>query len=489
MLLGSVVADRPDSIPTTTTTILSSPAGGLALEPDPPPPPGFSHPLPAQAPLQPTSPAVPSALAAMIAGMALLAVRASRISTAEKDIRSSLQDSLFSDVGHGDLADIAQAIQDLDPGEATAVVGRLSDNELAVWLRELDGWNGSFSRLEEAALFDDLAAKLSPSQLFRLIANGKSVELMEAAGRASPTRRRIELALLLWARFDPADRSWGRIVELLESTPLEDTEAALAGTSPVELVGDLFGFHQVEGERTARFRLDAVERFIDIVARLEDPALKAQVFVAVVNRLESSSGSRRVGRPGTEDVLGGLTGLMRGDGTAVIAQLNHAIDPHANVFSRWVQQMIEADRIDELDVLLTEMIGGGDRVAYFSDPGTDPARPYQNAANLGYFVGAYHLAIDAIADDAEDQINLVLTLFSIVTGVVPGPNKSEVRLPVGPLVDLHARAIVDGFRSQATGLKQVLWGLAKPRTQDGLLWNGAGTTQFQDAWEEVVAVR
>ncbi len=474
--------------PTTSTSIPESPAAGLSLEVIPPAPletaPSPLPPAPA-----PSTPGASAALAALVAGLAVLAARARRISGAERTIRASLQDNLFSDVGHADLATIAQTIAGLDPGEATAVVGSLSDGELGVWIRELDGWSGGFDAAEQARLFGVLAGRLNGEQLSRLIAHGKSMELMAAVGTGAPTATRVALAFLLWGDRDPTDKGWGQIIELLEGAPGATVETAVAAASLSTLAADLLGIHQVQPGGASRLQLGAMVRFLRVAEGFSDPHLKARLFLSVSEQLRLRRGLHPAGEVTSEDVLGRLASLLLSDPAEVVTQLNHAADPHANVLSGWMQDMIEADRLDELDVLFTELIGAGDRVAFFSDPGTDPALPYPNAANLGYYAGAYSLAIDGIADDAADQVNLVAQLFAVVSGVVPGPDRSEVRLPLGPLVDVHAEAVINDFRAQATSLKQTLWGLAKPRTADGLLWNGAGVAQFQDAWEEVVVVR
>ena len=150
--------------------------------------------------------------------------------------------------------------------------------------------------------------------------------------------------------------------------------------------------------------------------------------------------------------------------------------------------MIRHDRLDVLDVVLAELMGD-DRLGHFGQAGTDPADPYPNASNLGFYVGAYGRAIEALAERAEDQVGLVSRLFAIFTGLVPVPGGGAVGIPLGPLVDRHAAGVVDGLQDGVATLKQTLWGLAKPRTADGRLWNGAGTSQFQDAWQEVVDVR
>ncbi|MGI9649351.1 MAG: hypothetical protein ACR2OI_12610 [Acidimicrobiia bacterium] len=428
-------------------------------------------------------------MAALVAGLALLAARARRTSAATRQIRASLQDNLFSDVGHRDLTVVAETLRSLQPLEASGAVAGLSEHELGVWMRELDGWAGGFSSAEQDRLFSDLAARLSPEQLARLAAEGKTGEIIEAASVSTPPQERVELALLLWATRSPENDGWGQIGSLLGAVPPAALGRALEQAPPDWLGSHLFGHHRSRRDERPRVRLDAVPQFLAAAATLEDAALRADVFVAVAGELAATADSRVTGPVGRGEVLGGLASLLRRDPAATISELNHRSDPHANTLSRWIQQMIEADRLDELDVILADLLGGVDRLGHFTNRGLDAADPYPHASNLGYFVGAYGLAIDAIADDAGERINLVAQLFAIVTGVVPGDGGGGVRLPAGPLVDRHAAAVVAGLRDEATSLKQTLWGLAKPRDADGSLWNGEGTTQFQDAWEEVMLVR
>jgi hypothetical protein len=425
----------------------------------------------------------------LAAGIAVLAARARRIASAEQTIRRSLQDNLFSDVGHGDLATIARTVGSLDAAEANAVVATLSDHELGVWVRELDGWRGGFDRLEQVQLFELLAARLNAQQLRRLISRGKASELITAVSSNAPPNVAAELALLLWADGDPGDDGWEEAIGLLAGVPLDVVEATVAAVMPSSMPSDLLGRHQVSPGGPVRLRLDAMDAFLRLAVGFESAEVKTALFLAIGEQLRVHRREHVAGDVTYGDVLGRLASLIRSDTAAVVTRLNHAADPHGNLTAAWIQEMIEADRLDELNVLLADLIGGENRVRFFSDPGTDPARPYPNAANLGYYVGAYSLAIDNMAKDAADQVDLVANLFSLVTGVVPGPVGSKLRLPLGPLVDVHADAVIDDLRDQSATLQQTLWGLAKPRTADGLAWNGAGTTQFQDAWEEVVNVR
>ena len=174
------------------------------------------------------------------------------------------------------------------------------------------------------------------------------------------------------------------------------------------------------------------------------------MFVEMARAAIANHSTPTAGESDYEDVLGRLATLLRSDPGSIVARLNHDLDPHGNLLSEWIKEMIEADRIDELDVLLAGLVGGDRRLDHFTDPGTDPAFPYPNAANLGYYIGAYSLAIDAIAEDAADRVTLVGRLFSIVTGVVPDPGGSKIRLPIGPLVDAHADSVVDDLRDEVS---------------------------------------
>jgi hypothetical protein len=432
---------------------------------------------------------VPAALAILTAWIAVLTTRARRIGAAEREIRDALEDNLFSDVGRDDLYEIIRRIESLDLYEATAAISRLTDDELAVWMRELGGWRGGLDRTEQAEYFAVLAERLRPDQLARLTDHGKTSAVVAASLQAAPAHRQVELALRLWERRRPGDDGWNDIVGLMEAVPLDVLQAGLSTASLTALGGDLFEKFERLPNAPRRLDLEAAHRLVAAVRNVPDATLKAELFHVVVVEATGASGSKAIG-PVTLPVLhGALTGLLRSDPAAVVAELNHRIDPHANVTSLWVGEMIRADRTDELDVVLTDLTGAPDRLAHFTVPGGDLADPYPNASNLGYYVGAYARAIDAIADRAEDRVELVSRLFALFTGFLPVPGGGNVGIPLGPLVDAHAESVVEDLRVGAAGLKQTLWGLAKPRTPDGRLWNGAGTSQFQDAWQEVVEVR
>lgn len=473
------------------TTIPEAPGTGLGLQPGPPPAvsvqpgglvPGGSLP-------DPRKPSVPAAVGSMVAGMALLAARFRRIGEAEVAIRDSLQDNLLSDVGHEDLMTIESRIAHLPVHEATAVVARLTDRELGVWMREMDGWRGGLSSAERAELLSLLVQRVRPAQLTRLTVAGRLPELVAAAVVGSPERWRPELAIDLWKHHTPDDEGWHAIAGLVGSVAPGILRDSLQQTDPSDLSAVLFEPFQRHVEGTPVLDLSAPTALLQAAAGSGDPGWKAALF-HTFNRRMFETMSRKVSGPTKRpELLGALAGLLRSDPAGVVSELNHRVDPHANVTAAWVAEMIRHDRLDELDVVLTELSGAPDRLAHFTEPGTSPAAPYPNAANLGYYVGAYSRAIELISDRAGEQADLVARLFTLFTGVVILPGGGRIGLPLGPLVDSHAAEVTSRLRGGETGLKQTLWGLAKPRMPDGRLWNGVGISQFQDAWQEVVSVR
>ena len=423
---------------------------------------------------------------------AALAPRRGRVESAIASVRSGLSDNLFSDVTHGDLASIEETLIGLSPWEREITLNALSDREVSVWMRELDGFNGSFSEAEEARLFAGLVPGISGASLVRLVEGGKGKEVVAALSSHGTSRQRVKLAGELASGLEGKSKLRRLIPQLVDSTSADTMETEVSGWIERGELGprldELLAVGVDESsDAEAGYRLDGAAALARSGSGFSEPAVKAALFVELVDRLTALKGHRWKGSVG--EVLAGTTQMLRSDVTGIVGQLNHRLDPHGNTTSLWVEEMIDEDRIDELDVLLTDLLGGTDRLTHFSNPGTKIGDPYPNASNLGYFVGSYQLAIEQMAEDAKGKIELVGILFAIVTGVIPGARGGRLDLPTGPLVDLHARKVIDGFQGKATEVKQTLWGLAKPRTDDGLLWNGPGTTQFQDAWEEVVEVR
>lgn len=119
-----------------------------------------------------------------------------RVAETTAEVRHLLDESWFDDVGRRDLLAIHELLGGLDGLELDAVIRGLSDDELYRWFHEFDGIRGgNLSELEEAALFETLAAAASAATLFRLAgAEGGSrfIEIATAVQETAPAEVAIE---------------------------------------------------------------------------------------------------------------------------------------------------------------------------------------------------------------------------------------------------------------------------------------------------------
>lgn len=470
---GSALALRQPDIP------LSPSSHGAAIHS-----PVVSGPVSSRSVSPPPSAVTGGVFASVLALAIAAGQRAQRAAPHVEIAKRSLEYGLRSDVSVRDVRDVSALLLSVEDRVAADIVMGLSTVELERWLGRY-GEKGPVA--EQNAALAWVARKLSASQLVRLIGAGNAASVTAVVAAEVPRERRAEVAFEMWRSLEPGDDGWESIEPLLAAAGRDATESLVAAwweRGDLEtVIGDLAGHHRpwYSPDRV----LGPLAGFVDAAVEFRNPALKAAIFVHSVEAVDDFAGS-------TDEldlVLERLTRLVRSDPVETVGVLNHRVDIHGDATSGWVRMMIENDRTDGLDALLADLLGAPDRLGWFTTPGLDDGHPFPNAANLGFYVGAYHLAIEDVAGDAAEKIALVGTLFSIVTGIVPGPKGSKIKLPLGPLVDAHAAAVVEGIDAEAGSLKQALWDLAKPRAADGRLWNGAGTTEFQNSWVEVVEVR
>jgi hypothetical protein len=479
--------------------IPESPAAALSLEPGPQPQIPLFVPLPDGSPFAPLPapgqrPAELVGALAFAAALTTAAVFRRRLTVEEAygHVRDRLQDNIFSDVVRGDLLEISKTMAGLPPAEADVVVGRMSARELGVWLREMDGWNGSLAPSEEAATFLLLATRLSAANLVRLASAGKTSEVIEAVGSFAPESVQAEFVELALGSLDGHQSQLAEMASSWHPSTLERfVEAAPTPSLFAALVPPTTARTWFSDQSHTLYVYDPAPyiRLLQAAVEIQDPVPKAQLFAEAAAGLANVDAGAGLFHGSTlrggEELLGAMATLVRSDPDGVIGVLNHRLDIHGNATSSWARGMIERGMFDELQSLLNGL-RGPDPLARFTTSGDDPARPFPYASNLGYFAGVLHLAIDSMADDATDQIDLLGAIFGEAAGLVPAKG---VDLPVGFALDQAGQALASDLASGAATLQQTVWRLAKPRTPGGDLWNGAGTTQFQDSWEEVVSVR
>lgn len=484
------------------------PADGLGLDPGPEPPPippatGNPPIIPlSPPPLPPSGPGPYSVFFPIFTALGATTVvrRRSEAERAHDEIVDALRDGLSNDVGRSDLLAVRNALERLTPRETTDVFRALSDGQLKTWLRELDGWRGSLDQSEEAEMFSWLVPRLPADTILRLFdAGGKaSVLLTSLENTPTPTIMTVLAGLAVRdtvLREDPAlatsamvglaDHTYGKLVAS------EEFPVLVRALSSATVLSSPFG---VSGHTTEAYDLESLSHIAARASLVDDPAVRSIAFTVLSGRLEEISGRANLDTSvaftsDPKQRFDPLANLSVSMATLLdhesLSVLNHRDDVNGNHMSSWVRQAFEHSGF-EISGALIGRLKGEDPLSRFTAPGPS-ADPYPNASNLGYVIGAHHRAIVEIADDNRSQIELFATLAGLVAKYVPKP--PGVSLPAGTLIDVGRDQVVARIESEATSVKQALWAFGKPRNPDGSLWNGAGTSEYQNAWEEVVEVR
>lgn len=481
---------------------VEAPVGELGLEPGPTPPPPAPLPpplpsaLPVEFPDSGQSPGGTHAFYPLFTALAVAGVvgRRKRAAPVHSQIGHALRDNLIDDVSRRDLLRVSAQFRPLSVDETRLVIAQMSDRQLAVWLREMDGWRGSLSPAEEKEIFDRVVPRLDVSGVVRLVLMGGKAAAVLAAVETAPPAVQEGVVRALSSLPGPVANVPFAVADVL--TGLSDESFAravdaagfgglVAGLSRPRSVASPFG---VPGHVTEVFDLGPLAHVAARASLVADPVVRARVFVELEGRIEQISL-----RTGIDTSVAFLSGSQEkaliGIGSLLdshsVGRLNHQYDINGDHLSGWVRAMIDAGQYRKLGDLIGRM-RGADHLAHFTVPGSEAA-PYPNASNLGFVIGAHHRAITDITSDARKQIELVAKLAGLLTAYVPKPGK--LRLPGGRVIDAHRDAVVGEMEAEARTTKQALWALGKPRNPDGSLWNGPGTTEYQNAWEEVVEVR
>lgn len=123
-----------------------------------------------------------------------------RVFAALDQIRASLDESWFEDVGRGDLQTITAELGALSGPELDAAIGLLTGDELYRWFHELDGVRGgNLDAAEEAELFGLIARRAAPATLLRLALTERGSRFGDIAAAirdAAPLEVKIEFVEL-----------------------------------------------------------------------------------------------------------------------------------------------------------------------------------------------------------------------------------------------------------------------------------------------------
>ncbi|TWI05881.1 hypothetical protein IP90_00143 [Luteimonas cucumeris] len=407
------------------------------------------------------------------------------------------------DVTHGDLTDISAAVNELEPSERNELISRLSDDDLKNWTQEIDGLNGALSAEERQDLFNKLAEGLDGEQLTRLVeAFDGSPGGREALGAAVAQHASSEAKVAfvqatagsIDAEYSAQQGRWGNaetvVIASILSSLAGDPDAfgqALGSLSDSQLrdvmeVG--LGRTYVAGHNYASTSVNAsvTAAIIAGAANLTDPALKARVFeigaqqIAIL-RDETINPLGGADAPAAQ-ITAALTQLLDSDTTGVVRELETAFRDGKGLTSYLAEQLEHGGEAGQKQIgeFIAKLQSGND---LSEDPqarflATDADGNYRNAQMLGYFMGGVEAGINIVAGNRADEAAMIATVFKGVVGAFGAinPGTGVAASGVSTLTDLMVTSAADGYKNDASNLRDTLTSLAYPRDDQGRPFEG-----------------
>ena len=458
------------------------------------------------------------------------AVDQQKVDAAVKLIHEKLDESgWFNDVTHSELEDIERTINDLSPGEATAVFNKLSDADLKKWADELDsnGWfgTGGFDGGEKQGLFQMLAGKLDGQNLARFAAALSGEDNLRkfgeaVAGRGSDAAKEgFVRAAAAKAESDPATAlAVAETIASMKNNPaaLERTLGALTQTQIDKIVEAATQKHQYTSTNwslggppsattTITYNAAPLGRMLDAVASVGDPKLKARFFEPAARQLkeieeagsviESIGGINYFKGESVSQIRNGLTNILNSDTTGVVGALETMPDSYTGKgLTAYLKSMLASGQEKQVGEFVTRMLLGndlkGNAVERFraQTPGTSGDSLYDNAENLGYFLGAVRSAAKQISDDMGKQADFVKNIFGAVLGAVgaAGTGPGVAAAGLGWLSSELINGVSNRMKDGKMNIYDALIQLGLPRVDANTIYDGPAEAAFKSAFSFVV---
>ncbi|HVF55393.1 MAG TPA: hypothetical protein VM934_04535 [Pyrinomonadaceae bacterium] len=458
------------------------------------------------------------------------AVDQGKVDAAVKLIQEKLDESgWFGDVTHSELEDIERTVSGLTPQEATAVFDRLSDGNLRKWAEELNSgaWFGAggFDGSEKSRLFNMLAAKLDGNNLSRFSAALQGEDSVKEFGRAvaahgsDASKEAFVRATASRAETDPAAAVVvAEVIASMRNNPaaLQRTLSSLTQTQIDKIVESSAQKHQytqtnISGygppTSTTTITYDAAPLgcLLDAVATTSDPKLKAAFFEPAARQLkeieeagsvvESLGGVVYFKKDSVSQIRNGLTNVIDSDTTGVVGQLETLSASYTGKgLTAYLKSMLNGGQEKKVGELVTRMLLGndlkGNAVQRFraQSPGNTGDSLYDNAENLGYFLGAVRAAARQISDDTGKQADFIKNIFGAVLGTAgaagtgPGLAATGLNWLSSEVINSVSARVKDG----RTNIFDALIQLGLPRVDANTVYDGPAEAAFKSGFGFVV---
>lgn len=421
---------------------------------------------------------------------------------------NQIRDYMRDGLSQNEVNTLSNTLQRLDPKELNDTIGRLSAGEVTTLLNEMDGaspldqganavingfganrrpsplsnvMDGGLSRDQRRDLMTRFARDLDASNITRVmapwrehtadfanaIATHSSDDAKRAAARSLATQGSTwgaQTANIISSIKDPKVAA-----QTLSSIPEKQLQGVMAGASQVAL-RDVP--NRLTGSPNSYRTADPWPLFgmLTAAARTSDPTVKARVFAAGAEELTRLSQLPIENPDALRPVRQSLTNIIRSDVDGVVGALGQ-VDPSGKGLSQYMTAMLSAGDTKSLNGIVNQLTrgpnGSVDPKTYLNRANGDT---YQNAQNLGYFLGAIDRGFNNLAGDLDKQSgaakNLLGAVFGAAGAISPqwGVSAAGGNLASGNLVD----SAFDDLKNDRRGLANTLLqqGALRGLTQD-----------------------
>ena len=439
-----------------------------------------------------------------------------KVDEATAGIKENLKSGFFNDVTHTDLREIERTLEGLMPQEANAVFNRLTDAELRQWAEDLNdaGWFDfrGYDRNEKQRLFDTLAERLDGQNLARFAgaldepSDGQLFGASVASRATDAATEQFIRSSAARAENDPTTAvAVAEAIGGLSNNPAA-LQRAVGGLSQTQIdkiveaaAQERMHTNPLGSSITVTYDAAPLGRMLEAVSRVQDPDLKARFFEPAAAQLkeleETNTGIGLVVLKGDSErqVRDGLTALLDSDTTGVVNSLENEFRDGKGL-TAYMKSMLENGQERQIGQMISRLLEGNDHSQNPIDRfGARVMRPdgpqYDNAEDVGFFLGAIHAAARQITGDRDKQANIVKNIFSSIAGAVgaTGPQAGVAASLLNGLTTAAVDDVVSRLNNGTVELRDALRLLAFPRDpRTNEPYEGAAETAYDSAVGRVI---
>lgn len=429
-----------------------------------------------------------------------------RVDAAVSSIKDSLSQGILDwDVTHGDLDNIKNQFNDLNPSETNAAFDDLSADDLKNWNQELNGLSGGYDKDERQQVFNDLAAKLNggnAARMFGAMENelDKQAFAHSVGQNAAPQAKTdfINAQLGSVETDKNAALAVAEVIGGMKNNPAE-LQGVLSQMSPAQLTAVMKSAsvetttYSPDGVPVTSFDPAPLAAMIDAAAGISNPEMKADVFQNGALEMKRIGDAGGIFNPTfgneTEGVRDALTNLLNSDTTGVTTALE-ANYRDGNGLTAYVKEMLDSDQAPAIGQLIAKLAKGNSltenpMTRFNAESIGSDGKPFkQNAQVLGFFSGAVLAAAKQITTDEKAQGDILKNVFGTIAGAAGAANPAAgvASSILNGLTSATVDAVGDQVSNHTLSLAEGLAKLSFPQDPaTGKPYNGGTEADYDSA--------